>query len=311
MTNSVINKNNNIHTSTTRDIKEFLMSGDANVDFINNGTGDMVYTVEGVEGLEVSANGYIIDKGVVKYPKQSNDTVYIGHRKEWSAINISFKSLVTLLNGYIPKGGLVLSCKNSKDGFAPHNLQLVNKFNGDVEPLSILKPVGTLEYKGVEPSQEEIPLEPELLNSDDLYTRKETTTEYLTEDGSVFKTLEAAAIHQRDVTEAKEIANVVLEYNKELFGIAEKAFLQAIHYIDSKKPYVNFIDVMSNNDGVVERQSKEVVKFNSFTIGGDPKWAYLFSDKSYSQETADEIVGMLSLAQEVFANLEALSHRNV
>lgn len=112
------------------------------------------------------------------------------------------------------------------------------------------------------------------------------------------------------MTEAKEASQVVLEYNKELYGVAEKVFLQAMKY-EGNKPYKNFIDVMTNFDGVTQQSSKEVVKFKEFALGKYPHLAHLFSDKSYTQEQADEIVGMLSLAQDVYLQLEMLSKQTV
>lgn len=312
MSNLTVNKVTTQASNVTQDIKELLLSGKANVEFINH-DGDMVYTIQGVDDLSISAQGYITDKGVRKYPKQSNDTIYIGARKRFNALNISFKSLITLLNGKIPKGGLVLGVKDPSIGYAPHNLQLINKFNKDIEEFSILEDVGTqpaLEIKQNHVHHELQLVESEtLLNAEDLYTVKATSMEYVTEDGAVFPTKDIADWHQENVSEAKGLAQVVLDYNGG-YQLAEKVYQEKVKY-NKARPYVNFVDVMENDSGVVERKSKEVVKFKSFQIGGLPHWAHLFSDKQYTEEKAKEIIGMLSLAQEVYENLEKLSKDTV
>lgn len=294
----------NVTSTATQDIKELLLSGKANVEFINH-DGDMVYTIEGVDDLYISAQGYILDKGVRKYPKLSNDTIYIGAKRGWSALNISFKSLITLMNGKIPKGGLVLGVKDPSVGYAPHNLQLINKFNKDVEEFSILEDIGTQPISEVKQEQLKLVESESLLNAEDLYTVKATAMEYVTEDGAVFPTKDIADWHQENVSEAKGLAQVVLDYNGG-YQLAEKVYQEKVKY-NKARPYEHFKDIFDNDDGVVERKSKEVVKFKSFQLGGDPKWAHLFSDKQYTEEKAKEIVGMLSLAQEVYENLEKLS----
>lgn len=52
-------------------------------------------------------------------------------------------------------------------------------------------------------------------------------------------------------------------------------------------------------------------EISEFALGKYPHLAHLFSDKSYTQEQADEIVGMLSLAQDVHLQLEMLSKQTV
>lgn len=296
-----------------KDIKQFLMSGEAKVDFLNNGK-DMVYRIEGIEDLDIAAQGFIIDRGEVKYPKLSNDTVYIGSRTGWSSTNISFKTLVCLLNGYLPKGGQVLSLKDNKFGYAPHNLVLRNKFTDEISPIDTLEKVGSVQDVVVTESENEIGNAPtaERIDTVDgfkMYTKKDVVKEYVTEDGAVFPTKELAEWHQENVAEAKNLAQVVLDYNGG-YQLAEKVFQEKVKY-NKSKPYEHFRDVMDANDGVVERDSKEVVKFNPFTIGGVPHFAHLFSNKQYTQTKADEIIDMLKLAQEVYENLEKLSKETV
>ena len=274
----------------------------------------MVYVIEGVQNLEISAKGYILDKGEKKFPKESNDTVYISARKNFKALNIAYKALITYLNGYIPKGGLTLKLKDEDKGYSPDNIVMVNKFTGnpvDWNQLTKITPKSKASNTTIK-TVEAILEDEDKTNLDpmSLYTKKESVLEYVAEDGMSFNTLEAAALHQRFVTEAKEAAQVVLEYNKELYGVAEKVFLQAMKY-EGNKPYKNFIDVMTNFDGVTQQSSKEVVKFKEFALGKYPHLAHLFSDKSYTQEQADEIVGMLSLAQDVYLQLEMLSKQTV
>lgn len=295
----------------TKDIKQFLMSGEAQVDFLNNGK-DMVYRIEGIEDLDIAAQGFIIDRGEVKYPKLSNDTVYVGSRTGWSSTNISFKTLICLLNGYLPKGGQVLSLKDNRFGYAPHNLVLRNKFTDEISPIDILEKVGSVqnesEQSPVETTTDEVE-RANIIGDFTMYTKKEVVKEYVTEDGAVFPTKELADWHQENVSEAKNLAQVVLDYNGG-YQLAEKVFQEKVKY-NKAKPYEHFRDVMDNNEGVVEQDSKEVVKFNPFTLGGDPKFAYLFSNKSYTQEKADEIIDMLKHAQEVYEHLEKLSKETV
>lgn len=297
-------------SANAKDIKQFLMSGEAKVDFLNNGK-EMVYRIEGVEDLDIAAQGFIVDRGEVKYPKLSNDTVYIGSRKGWSSTNISFKTLICLLNGYLPKGGQVLSLKDVEFGYAPHNLVLRNKFTDEISPLSILEKVGSVVNDQDEHAVDEVVAE-EYIDTVDgfkMYTKKDVVKEYVTEDGAVFPTKELADWHQENVAEAKNLAQVVLDYNGG-YQLAEKVFQEKVKY-NKVKPYEHFRDVMDANDGVVERDSKEVVKFNPFTIGGVPHFAHLFSNKSYTQEKADEIIDMLKHAQEVYEHLEKLSKETV
>ena len=295
-------------SQVTRDIKEHLLNG-AQVDFLHNGKTvngqpEMVYVIDGVNDLEISTKGYIIDKGEVKYPKLSNNTVYIGRRDEWDAINISLKSLITMLNGYIPKGGLVLDVIDQDKGYARGNLKLVNKFTHEEESFDALQKIE--DFRANLPAQAYDTKEfTDTLLGKTLYTRKETVKEYVTEDGAVFPTREIAELHQKNVDDGKLMAQVVLDYNLG-YIVAEKVYKEKVIY-QKNRPYENFVDVMENNNGIVERASKEVVKFNEFSIGGDPKFAYLFNGKSYTQEQADEIVGMLQMAQDVYANLEQMS----
>ena len=299
-------------SKVSKDIKDYLVEG-AKVKYEFNGS-EMVYVIEGVQNLEISTKGYILDKGEKKFPKESNDTVYISSRKNFKALNIAYKALITYLNGYIPKGGLMLRLKDEDKGYTPDNIVMVNKFTGNpVDWNQLTKITAKPKASNTTVKTVEAILEDEdktNLDPMSLYTKKESVLEYVAEDGMSFNTLEAAALHQRFVTEAKEAAQVVLEYNKELYGVAEKVFLQAMKY-EGNKPYKNFIDVMTNFDGVAQRASKEVVKFKEFALGKYPHLAHLFSDKSYTQEQADEIVGMLSLAQDVYLQLEMLSKQTV
>lgn len=302
-------KHSTKQTQVTRDIKEHLLNG-AQVDFVNNGKTvngqpEMVYVIDGVNDLEISTKGYIIDKGEVKYPKLSNNTVYIGRRDEWDAINISLKSLITMLNGYIPKGGLVLDVIDQDKGYAKGNLKLVNKFTHEEESFDALQKIADFRSNLPIQASDTKGISTDTLLCKTLYTRKETVQEYVTEDGAVFPTREIAELHQKNVDDGKLMAQVVLDYNLG-YVVAEKVYKEKVVY-QKNRPYENFVDVMENNNGIVERASKEVVKFNEFSIGGDPKFAYLFNGKSYTQEQADEIVGMLQMAQDVYANLEQMS----
>lgn len=299
--NNTHNTNKEISTkyASDKNIREYLESG-AKVSFGMSKWHDKepVYTISNVKDLEVSSKGYIIDKGVIKHPKESNDTVYIGRRDGWSAINISFKSLITLVNGYIPKGGLVIDLKDRSKGWIPTNIVLTDKFTKALVDFSLLQKVG----------EQDVITYDEKISEDILYTRKETVIEYRTEDFKVFSTYQDALEWQKTVDAAKGLAQVVLD-NDGGYAIAEKVFLEMTKYHD--KPYKHFRDVMDNDDGVVEQMSKEVVKFNEFSVGGEPKWAHLFSGKSYNQDVANEIVEMLSLAREVYENLEGLSKQVV
>jgi len=284
-----------------KDIRDLLLNG-AKVNYSHNGS-EFVYEIEGVHSLEISVNGYIIDKGEVKYPKPSNDTVYISSRRNFNALNIAYKSLITYLNGYIPKGGVMLKLKDEHKGYSPDNIKLVNKFTGEDESWDVLQKISDSKTNVDESLSNE---DKTVLNPNDLYTEVVSTTEYVTEDGKVFSSLESAAIHQRQVDLAKDVAQLVLEHQRELYGVAESAYLRLMDY-KGNKPYFHFKDVMDNNNGIVERQSKEVVVFKDFLLGDSPQFAHLFSGKQYTQEKADEIISMLSLAEDVYLNLKGLS----
>lgn len=293
-------------TETNQNIKTMLLNG-AKVDFSHNGS-EFVYTIEGVKGLEVSTKGYIIDKGDIKHPKEANDTVYITARKGFDAINIAYKSLILLLNGYVPKGGIILSCKVESKGYAPDNLVLLSKFNQQEISFDTLQRVSKPNVQvskavaAVLVDEDKSVIDPAAV-----YTKKAAVMEYVAEDGMAFETLEAAAIHQAKVAAAKEVAAVVLDYNKGLYGVAEKAYLRVCSYEGDVKPYTDFRSVMDNFDGVQERTAKEIVQFNKITKQQDPLFAYLFSGKSYSQETANEILDLLAAAKDIRHNLEMLS----
>lgn len=302
------------NATNAQDVKDHLLNG-AKVIFDSK---ESMYRIQGVKDLEVSAKGYVVDNGEIKYPKESNDTVYISSRKDFKSINIAYKSLITLLNGYVPKGGVVVKMKELDEGYSPDNIVFVSKFTGEGVDVSKLETIVEHLKKGMSVSSKDNTIsdkdrtivnlleDKEDIAPESLYTNKATVVEYVTEDEKVFHSLEAAAMHQRVVNTAKEVANVVLEHNKELYGVAEQAFLRLMNYTTGK-PYKHFRNVMDNDNGIVERTSKEVVQFKTFLIGQEPKFAYLFSDKSYTQEQADEIVSMLSLSQEVYLQLEGLS----
>lgn len=292
---------NVINATTAKSIREYLLSG-AKVHFGTNGS-ENVYTIEGIRGLEISEKGYIIDRDVIKYPKPSNDTVYIGRRTGWESLNIAFRTLVTLLNGYIPHGGLVIEYIDPDKGWRPDNLIVVDKFSKKQSNFNMLERISDREVE-----QKPLVVERDTsddLKSEDLYARKEQVMEYITEDYATFPTMELAQWHQDTVYEAKNYAQIVLDHNGG-YVLAEKIYREKVVY-NKEKPYANFRDVMDNNQGIVSRKSKELVKFKDFKIGEDPKFAYLFSGKTYTVEVAEEIVSMLTMAREIYENLEGLS----
>ena len=294
------------------DVKSHLLAG-AKVDFAHNGS-EFVYTIEGVRGLEVSPKGYIIDKGDVKYPKQSNDTVYITARKDFAAVNIAYKSLILLLNGFVPKGGLIVDLKDEAKGYRPDNLVIKSKFSKaelSFDTLERIEGVNPVKVKAVSVPTLEEDVDKTVIEPASVYTQKATILEYVAEDGKAFETVEAAAMHQVQVALAKDVAMTVLEYKKELYGVAEQAYLRVIKYDGDKKPYVNFRDVMDNNEGVQERTAKEVVQFKKFAKGQEPIFAHLFSNKNYTQDTANEILEYLALAQDIRVHLEMLSKQAI
>lgn len=72
---------------------------------------------------------------------------------------------------------------------------------------------------------------------------------FRTEDGAIFPTAELAGWHQDKVSKGKGNAQVVLDYNGG-YVMAEALFHQEVTY-NVKKPYANFVDVMTNNEGIV------------------------------------------------------------
>lgn len=283
-----------------KSIREHLLAG-AKVSFGTNGS-ENVYTIEGVRGLEISERGYIIDRDVIKYPKPSNDTVYIGRRTGWESLNIAFRTLVTLLNGYIPHGGLVIEYIDKDKGWRPDNLIVVDKFSKKQSTFNMLERISEQEVKVAPVVERDVSDD---LKGADLYSQKEQVDEYVTEDFAIFPTMELAQWHQDVVYEAKNYAQIVLDHNGG-YALAEKIYRERVVY-NKGKPYENFRDVMDNNEGIVSRKSKELVKFKDFKIGEDPKFAYLFSGKTYTAEVAAEIVSMLTMAREVYESLNGLS----
>ena len=283
-----------------KSIREHLLAG-AKVSFGTNGS-ENVYTIEGVRGLEISERGYIIDRDVIKYPKPSNDTVYIGRRTGWESLNIAFRTLITLLNGYIPHGGLVIEYIDKDKGWRPDNLIVVDKFSKKQSTFNMLERISEQEVKVAPTVDRDVSDD---LKGADLYSQKEQVDEYVTEDFAIFPTMELAKWHQDAVYEAKNYAQIVLDHNGG-YALAEKIYREKVVY-NKDKPYENFRDVMDNNKGIVIRKSKELVKFKDFKIGEDPKFAYLFSGKTYAAEVAEEIVSMLTMARDVYESLHGLS----
>lgn len=102
------------------------------------------------------------------------------------------------------------------------------------------------------------------LKADDLgkqyFTKYEGKNEHITEDGAVFPTRELAEWHQTNVSKGKGNAQVVLDYNGG-YVLAEQIFLQEVKY-NKKQPYVNFVDVMNNNKGIVSNVCDEYYIFD-------------------------------------------------
>ena len=92
------------------------------------------------------------------------------------------------------------------------------------------------------------------------YTVYEAKNEHTTEDGAVFPTKELAEWHQTKVTKGKGNAQVVLDYNGG-FVLAEQIYLQEVVY-NKAKPYINFINVLNNNQGIVSVVQEEHCKFD-------------------------------------------------
>src|SRR5690606_896644 len=106
---------------------------------------------------------------------------------------------ICLLNGYLPKGGQVLSLKDNKFGYAPHNLVLRNKFTDEISPIDILEKVGSVqkESENVDVISDEDEVIATVVDADKvgdftMYTKKEVVKEYVTEDGAAFPTKELA-----------------------------------------------------------------------------------------------------------------------
>ena len=83
---------------------------------------------------------------------------------------------------------------------------------------------------------------------------------YMAEDGAVFPTKDSAQWHQDNVTKGKSNAQIVLDYNSG-YVLAEQLFMQEVVY-RTQKPYVNFVDVMNNNNGVQEVNNDDVAVFD-------------------------------------------------
>ena len=99
------------------------------------------------------------------------------------------------------------------------------------------------------------------------YTVTKGLSSWVTEDGAVFPTEELAKWHQNRVSKGKGNAQVVLDYNGG-YILAEQIYFQEVVY-NKKKPYVNFSDVMSNNNGVVSDTKDDEYKFTTRNIPSD------------------------------------------
>ena len=141
------------------------------------------------------------------------------------------------------------------------------------------------------------------------YTLYEAKNEHTTEDGAVFPTRELAEWHQNNVSKGKGNAQIVLDYNGG-YVLAEQIFLQEVKY-NKKQPYLNFVDVLNNNKGIVSNVQEEHCKFDKLDNehGLSPVQLNLFGlDKVINlpctKVQAEKINTSLNKYSEAFSKLE-------
>lgn len=91
---------------------------------------------------------------------------------------------------------------------------------------------------------------------------------FVTEDDQKFKSKEEAEAHQLLVDKGKEMAQIVIEHQKGAYALAEKIFAKQVPV---RKAYKNFIEMMSNDSGIVEIGANPTYKFVSIPEMGEFK----------------------------------------
>ena len=166
----------------------------------------------------------------------------------------SFNSVFSRMVLGIKLQGGTLKKKNKDVGYLPENMEVVPltetnlKRNQKVAQKQLTLPTNTTE------------IEVKLNSNKQYYTLYEAKNEHITEDGAVFPTKELAEWHQNNVSKGKGNAQIVLDYNGG-YVLAEQIFLQEVKY-NKKQPYLNFVDVLNNNQGVVSVVQEEHCKFD-------------------------------------------------
>ena len=163
--------------------------------------------------------------------------------------NVSFNSLYAycVLGESLLKNTLKL--KDPTLGYVDGNVEILPaacKYNRITQTV-VQEPSKTIEEVSVQPTEQ-------------YFTKYEAKNEHITEDGAVFPTRELAEWHQNNVSKGKGNAQIVLDYNGG-YVLAEQIFLQEVKY-NKKQPYLNFVDVMNNNKGIISDVYDECYVFD-------------------------------------------------
>lgn len=170
--------------------------------------------------------------------------------------NVSFNSLFSRMVLGVKLGAKTICLKDVKAGYSKDNVSFVSCRQGT----TFKRPINQLDLIKQQPTEVIEAQQETALNTKQYYTLYEAKNEHITEDGAVFPTKELAEWHQTNVSKGKGNAQIVLDYNGG-YVLAEQIFLQEVKY-NKERPYVNFIDVMNNNNGVVSNVQEEHCVFD-------------------------------------------------
>lgn len=215
--------------------------------------------------VTINSKGEVARKGVKlktkQYKNQYNCRIKNDKGESVQACT-SFNGLFSRIVLGEKLGVRTIRLKDEKRGYKEDNVLILSNRKGITKHVTNTSEVITATQDKLEVTVES---EPEITKLDktikQYYTVYEAKNEHITEDGAVFPTRELAEWHQTNVAKGKGNAQIVLDYNGG-YVLAEQIFLQEVKYI-KEKPYVNFIDVMNNNSGVVSHVQEEHCVFDN------------------------------------------------
>lgn len=230
--------------------------------------------------VSINSKGNVLKKGVIHQGSVNGGRnieqycVYVLSDGVRKYNYVSFNSLFSRMVLGVKLGAKTICLKDKNAGYTKDNVSVIST-RKDTLNKQHNKQLGLIKQK-----QQEKPLEAksntnhtndikQVGNSSDkkqtqgtnvFYTEYKEVCEHITEDGAVFPTLELAQWHQEKVSKGKGNAQIVLDYNGG-YVLAEQIYLQEVKY-NKDKPYVNFIDVMKNNKGIISNVQEEHCVFD-------------------------------------------------